>query len=882
MLGQHWDWGIPATAAGLKTMFRDEFSLWYPIGLGSFVSFRYGSVLPQLAIGVFGYLGISGTLVAKMLVLLSTAFAGFGMDRLLTYSATTFWKLQPRGSQLASIIGGLTYMASPYFYNQIIAGDTYGLIAYALIPFAILCLWKWIDAKGTKMLAQGILAGVIFGVSIACSFQPTVEAVIIASLVIIIVTGSPFKAFPRFIVPAVSGLGILSYWIVPSFLFGHVVSTAASVSPATSQLPTWYNSYASVTSALRGTAYYVPFFSNGMNTTEFRLWNSAVYLTLLIVAISTFRVGRHKSNKRLHSLVLAWVGALEVSVVFASPGSWLGWPVRLLYHVRLFALVFRTPQHLVYPIPLSEAFLAGTAFLIIGSSNWVARLDFKRKIHARVVNISKVFGTCLLVTACVATLGFAVSDSLPQYLGPHKALVGENGAQRYLDTHGTSQSRVLVLPGGTGAYFSATGPGNFTLDAGDDGNAIWGLHPPIAFDTKWNPNTNARIIQRALAEQILDYPATAASMMSQISIRFVEITPYYSPGAGPYYQAWSPSWAFQRLQTAPNLRLVYRRGDFSIFENSLYKGQTFVSSPFYANDPLAAISVLSMLPESRWAATSLSVASSFESKQASPKSDLHPALQRALYTLPQSDVTTGWADSSAFYPGVWNYFDTYPIRNWDLSNTSSANRLWLPFVSPAPGLYKTTLLAAVSGSDVNMSIQTGGQKNGSVVNVIGGIQLVMIPMGTFRLSSGDNPVEVSAGCPVSCNVSVIGLVGVKAKIRTGGNSCIVERSTELSSSSFNVNVSCASPGFLELADTYSSGWVATTSRQTSSSSHLEHFVASGFANGWLLPSGHYTVRVRFTPDASLTVGFVLSISTVLLMVMVVVYQKKRERIRPKE
>ncbi len=854
-------------------MFRDEFSLWFPGSMGTFVPFRYGSLLPEGAIGIFGYLGISGSAMAKALVILSIAFAGIGMDRLVSYVAEVFWKDKSKLCWLAGVLSGLMYMASPYQYNQIIAGDMYGLIAYAIIPFGIMFLWKWVGGNGS--IAYGLMAGLTFASSLACSFQPTVEAGIIATLTIMIMSKHYLRSFARLVVPVMSAVGMLAFWILPSLSSGHLISTASSVSPRTVQNPSWYGSYDSVASAVMGTSYYVRFFTNGLSPFELWIWRGAIIIVLVGIAGSVSLLDSHGKNTQVRRLIVTWLAVLGVAVIFASPGSSLGWPVRQMYRLKVFALVFRTPQHLVFPISLAEAFLTGMTLLIISSYSRGHELCITKVAQIRSPVVIRMLQIMITASVVLVAAGFAESSTLPQYVGPHPMLKGELGAQRYLSGHGTSQSRALVLPGTAGEYYAPKGPGLFALDAGDDGNVIWGVHPPVMLETKWNPNVNARIVQRAISQQILDYPDTAAVLLSEIAVRYVEVTPYFSPDAGPLYGAWNPAWAVRRLSGAPDLRVVYRSGGFVIFENELYRGQVFTYIPsFLQSDPLGAMAVPTLI--SSMAGYSpfdqpVQVASSFNkfNKRASEG----PNIGLKVNSVNSSGSDRGtvlWNYSKGLYSGVWNYFDTYPIGNWDLMNAHSANSLRLMLHAPAHGSYDASLIVVSSGAKIAIVTRVGKESKAVTLDTLGSLQFQLVPLGSMTLFKGNNPVDISAHCTGSCNLALIGMVGAKSPSVSSNPPCHVVNSQEVDSSAYNALLNCSKPGYIELADSYSSGWTATASINGMKSVTLEHIVARSFANGWKLPAGKYEVQIRFSLQDKLILGMVLSCFTVLVVVVVLV------------
>jgi len=562
LLGQHWDWSMPASAAGLREMFRQVWTLWDPIGLGSYVPFRYGSALPLAILGAFGYVGLSGALVAKALIVASQVVGGVGMARLV--STVIRARRGFGGGRAITFAAGLLYISAPYLSNQVVAGDILSLFAYALIPWACyLCLRSTTDTKSrAKAIRVSAISGVIFGIAFASSAQPALWGGLL-TIFLCLYCGASWKRLLAS-VTVIAAVSVLtnSFWLLPAVLSRNLIASVVQVTPVASLTSTTAitSHYDTVMGAIEGWTYYVPFFTLGLSRTVRIAWETCAGSLVALSTVGCLLKSRGRGYSGRAWLVLAFL----VSVVIAAPGTWIGRPGLLLYQMQVWALLFRTPQHLVFPV----AFLTPILFAV-GTHGWLDTVAQR----ASSPSITRAFvGLAVLVAS-----GFAVTTSVEAYLGPHRVPRSERLVSSYLTAHGSDQGRLLSFPGGPSKYFSRGAPSPLALDGSDDGNVIWNRHPAIAEEAKWTPVMSDRLAERLAVDELLSYPQAARGMLAQLAVQFVEVTPYLSPATGPYYMDWSEPFALTQLRRASYLHLVFHSGGYYLFQNTAFSGQVSVS-----------------------------------------------------------------------------------------------------------------------------------------------------------------------------------------------------------------------------------------------------------------------------------------------------------------
>lgn len=565
LIGNHWDWGIPSSPAELANMAHSTAFAWFPVSLGSYVSFRYGLVVLEILLGTPGYLGISGGTVAKTMILVDMWASGLSMYFLLWSLRSAHAPRQAAARWVRYVppaAAGLMYMGSPFQFDQIIAGDIGGLAAYAILPLAVALFWKGAGFSCRATKRPLVASAVVFGAAFALSTQPTMMAAIISLGPLLVLESRRVQLLLRAVVVGAIGLIVNAFWLLPALVGSRTIATAVAVTPAAGNP---YAHYSSLLASIEGWTYFVTFLWNGLSVPEQHIW-AGMCMVVIAGAIAIVLLQRTEVPRKSYWMGVCLVVEFAIAVVVAAPSSVLGAPVRRLLHVPLLSLIFRTPQHLVFPVAILTPILVG-----VGLQRSISSTTFASRARYQFA-LPPVAGLgCVAVIGVVAA--FPLSTTITGYIGPFHESASSAAAQRYLNTHGVQDGRLLVLPGGTSEYFQRHPPGAFFLDGGDDANALWDVHPAISLDTKWNPSFNARLTERLLVDQLITYPLSAGALLDQLAVQYIELAPVASPTAGPLLGQWKEYRVRASLLQDHQLQEVFGRGGWYIFENKQFSSQ---------------------------------------------------------------------------------------------------------------------------------------------------------------------------------------------------------------------------------------------------------------------------------------------------------------------
>jgi hypothetical protein len=855
IVGRHWDWDIPATADGLRNMASSSLSIWGDTGLGSFISFRDGVVLLEFIVGLPGYFGLSGAFVAKLFLLGCLSGSGIGMFRFLesvVSSKTAIWRFQWVGP----LVGAMFYMASPYQFDQIIAGDSGGLVAYAILPFAMRRFLQSARIVGesthnSESAYQAIIAGLEFGIAFACSAQPT----ILAALVVLFfaLTTHWRSVYVWRCLAIVGAVAILtnSYWLVVGLLSGHFVSTASTVTN-TSLASATYGQYHSVLATAEGWSYVVTFFWNGLDYLSRIVWSAVVFSLIFVSIAGSLFTQQSSKHDVLRRMARTSCLLFPFAIVFAIPANHhLGSIDRFLYSFHLFALLFRTPQHLVFPTVLVSAVLIGLGVSLIMRS---LALDPS-------IRVLSGWASLLVALGIFAASGFVDSNSFAGYIGPNHVTTAEGAVYNYLNTHGSDQGREIFFPGGPNEYFASSGPGNFSLDAGDDGDILWSRHSPIASDALWNPIAATSYLQLSASSELLNDPQNALGLLSLLSVQYVVVSPFYGPSAGPLYGVWNTAFAHSQLLRVPGLKMVFHRGNWYVYKNEEYQGLILPTTITPALDPILA--------------TALSVGSTTTNLVAAsmPSSTRGSELKRGVDALVLHQTVldesgrlaaTNWIPVSGVSSQLWNYFfdlnepymslDAPPGQGNLLSfriDTQTVHQYQVRLAIVAPGR-GWSLIPKMNGTRLPVVRGTG----------IGAQQIRVIDVGVVKLQK-TNVFTLQVNCP-ACAFGVFGVVASNPVVKPA---CSVMSSAMSNSSNLKAKVMCRSKGSIVLSDSYSTGWNGVAIDVSGRSIRLTHVEVDKSMNGWIVPAGSWTVSLEFTPERTYELTLIIWLGIMLGLIL---------------
>lgn len=169
---------------------------------------------------------LPGDVIEKFLLWGVVVLSGVGMHLLIEKEAGIYM----RSSLVAPYVAGVFYAVNPFTYSRFMAGQWMVLLGYALLPFFVAALLRWLH---TPTRRQAFVAGMWAFVMLSVSIHQAVIIPIVAAAAIGIYTFKTQKISISFIRQLVlfAGTPILlsSFWLVPSLLGnGGVAESVAS------------------------------------------------------------------------------------------------------------------------------------------------------------------------------------------------------------------------------------------------------------------------------------------------------------------------------------------------------------------------------------------------------------------------------------------------------------------------------------------------------------------------------------------------------------------------------------------------------------------------------------------------------------------------------
>ena len=338
-IGHHWDWLIPSDPAELRRFAAIEGSSWQDYDFGSYVTYRYATVLTSLLFGLPGYAGLGGGFVTKALVLLSV----FGSGLAMRYLLLSLVRDDPDDRDgVVATFGGLLYALAPYAYNQIVAGDQSALIADALSPLAIGFAVRAVSARERVWLAYALGSSLLLGIIVA-SVQVFLFTGVVMWAVCLAIQWSRVTLTRLAVLTSVA-FALCAFWVLPALLAGGAVRTVVQTSPIDTAIATFgqfSNPLLTLTMLAFPGDFYLHALGNGAP------WFFAAYGALLVLC----GVALVKNRSRL-LVVLAAIFAFT-AIVPLGGNAFVGPFIIAIFRLLLpYSLFLRTPQHLMFIMAL--------------------------------------------------------------------------------------------------------------------------------------------------------------------------------------------------------------------------------------------------------------------------------------------------------------------------------------------------------------------------------------------------------------------------------------------------------------------------------------------------------------------------------------------------
>ena len=558
-LGHHWDWSIPPSSSFSQQVLRQSSQAWSQQSLGySYVTAI--SIFPTLTIlGFLSSIGLSGDAISKGLVILVIATSGFSAYLLLLEVTGPIFK----GVHSAhvydggSFLGGYFYALSPFLFNELVGGAYTQFVAYSLAPLAV---WAFIRSfSSQRAWARSLIAAIILS-SIAMSLQ---YLVIVLVVIFVIAVVNAKKGATSFVRVSLLWLPLNFYWIVPllSTLQG-TLGSSSSQNPLSSILLNLQIHTPTVLQAFVGTGYFTDFFSATLPSSVYPTW-IMIPITLVATSLTYISVKLRTRDS------FVWIGILLSSIVLET-----GYNSPLAgFVVWLFAslppmILFKSPQHLIFPAILALAVAVGIA------SSGFLNTRFRRRRFAVFVIL-------------VLTVSFWVSPMFSGNFGGavdvYRLPTSYSKIDHILSADNNSSFRVLYMPmAGSPLYLP---DGYQSKNQGGDPTVIYSVAPTILSDLSPNPVAKqfAGEMETMLAE---NPPPNAVKLLCFVNVKYIVLRSDVVPNFGPLVGDWNYTQVFQNLSNLSGLRLIAQYPEASLWQNEFARSpQIYAANNVIYDDP---------------------------------------------------------------------------------------------------------------------------------------------------------------------------------------------------------------------------------------------------------------------------------------------------------
>jgi hypothetical protein len=501
-VGHHWDWLIPADPAELRRFAAIEGSSWQDYDFGSYVTYRYATVLTSLLFGLPGYAGLGGAFVTKSLVLLSVFVSGLGMRYLLL--SLTRDEPDERDGAVATF-GGLLYALAPYAYNQIVAGDQSALISDALSPLAIGLAVRAISPRERSWLAYALASSLLLGIVVA-SVQVFVFTVGVMWALCLTIRWSRLTLLRLMTVTGVA-IGLCAFWLLPALLAGGAVHTVEQTSPIDTAIAT-FGQFSDPLLTLTMLAFPGGFYLHALDRgAPFFFAAYGALLSLCAVALV---------RRRSRLLVVLGVMFLLTAIVPLGGNALVGPAIIAIFRILLpYSLFLRTPQHLMFIMALV------VPMMVFLSARVIARRFYAVSLTVAVVVVA-AYGQ-----------GFFVHSNFFGMIGPFGETDGERATVATAAAAGNDGYRTMFVPNEPGFYFHPA-IFDYYFEGSDDPQVRFLPGMTMGAGQKWTPYDRTQQLLKALDEFVPDGAdaQTQTMLLRMVGVRHLVVHHIGVPTAG--------------------------------------------------------------------------------------------------------------------------------------------------------------------------------------------------------------------------------------------------------------------------------------------------------------------------------------------------------------
>ena len=567
-VGHHWDWLIPSDPAELRRFAAIEGSSWQDYDFGSYVTYRYATVLTSLLFGLPGYAGLGGAFVTKALVLLSVFVSGLAMRYLLL----SLVRDEPdERDGLVATFGGLLYALAPYAYNQIVAGDQSALIADALSPLAIGFAVRSISARERLWLAYALASSLLLGVIVA-SVQVFLFTVGVMWAVCLAIQWSRVTLVRLAVLTSVA-IGLCAFWVLPALIAGGAVQTVVQTSPIDTAIAT-FGQFSNPLLTLTMLAFPGDFSLHALDK------GAPFFFAAYGALVALCAVALVKRRSRL--LVVLGAIFLLTAIVPLGGNALVGPIIIAIFRLALpYSLILRTPQHLMFIMAL-----------VVPMMVYLSARVIPRRFHA--VSLA----AAVLVVVAYGQ-GFFLHSGFFGLIGPFSETRGERATVAFAERPGNDGYRTMFVPNEPSFYFHPA-IFDYYFEGSDDPQIRFLPGMTMGAGQKWTPYDRTQQLVKALDEFVPDGAdaATQAMLLRMAGVRHLVVHNIGVPTAGIRLAGQNNRSYLESALRRTGLATLERSfGDRSIWRFSRALGRTYSPDCIFGVPPRAdPYDVLALAP----------------------------------------------------------------------------------------------------------------------------------------------------------------------------------------------------------------------------------------------------------------------------------------------
>ena len=501
-LGHHWDWLIPADPAELRRLAEIQAYSWQDYAFGSYVTYRYATVLTGLLFGLPGFLGLSGAFVSKTLVLASVFVSGLAMRFALL--SLTHDDPDERDGAFATF-GGFLYALAPYAYNQIVAGDQSALIADALSPFAIGLAIRATMTRDRTWPAYALGSSLLMAVIVA-SAQVFVFTLGVIWAICLAMRWSWYSVL-RLAALSGAAFALCAFWILPAFVAGGAVHTVVQTSPIETAFATLAQ-FSNPLMTLTMLAFPGDFYVHALG------WGAPLYFLAYagLIALCVTALIRHRT-----ALLITLAAIFLLTALLPLGGNPVLGPVILAVFKAFlpYSLFLRTPQHLMFVMALVVPMLVYLSARTIPNR-------LRKPSLAIAVAVVALYGQ-----------GFFLHGTFFGLIGPFRESAGERATVAAADFPGNEEYRTMFVPNSPSYYYHPA-IFDYYFEGSDEPQIRFLPGMSMGAGAKWTPYDRTQQLLKALDELVPDGgdPQTQTMLLQMTGVKHIVVHQIGTPTAG--------------------------------------------------------------------------------------------------------------------------------------------------------------------------------------------------------------------------------------------------------------------------------------------------------------------------------------------------------------